>query len=241
MSIVMCATKLSCCRSFILSFQNPLDKPRETFSEFSEKFRELTGQFLSNPVYLISIVALVALLVVLIVMSKVKLKTGDITRIALMIALAIILNLLTFYRMPQGGSITPGSMAPLLLVGLAYGPSVGMFAGFTFGIINMLLGGYVVHPIQMLLDYPLAFMCMGLVGFFPGKKRYVGTVVAFSGQLLASLLSGVIFFYEYAGDMNPWLYSLSYNGSFLAVELVICLVILALLPTDRLLNAMRHR
>ncbi len=222
-----------------LSFQNPFDKVSKTFGEFSETVHGLSDQWLSNPLYIISTVALLALLIAFIVMSKVKLQTKDIARIALMIALAIMLNLLTFYRMPQGGSVTLGSMVPLFLVGLAYGPAVGAFSGFTFGIINMLLGGYVVHPIQMLLDYPLAFMCMGLIGFFPGKTKYIGVIVSFSGQLLASLLSGVIFFYEYAGEMNPWLYSLSYNGSFLVVEMLICLVLMTVLPVNRLVNALK--
>jgi thiamine transporter len=41
-----------------------------------------------------------------------------------------------------------------------------------------------------------------------------------------SVLSGVIFYAEYAGDMNPWIYSMVYNGSFLSVDLVFLLIVM---------------
>ena len=44
-----------------------------------------------------------------------------------------------------------------------------------------------------------------------------------------SVLSGVIFYAEYAGDMNPWVYSMIYNGSFLSLDLVFLLIVMAVL------------
>ena len=49
---------------------------------------------------------------------------------------------------------------------------------------------------------------------------------AFILRFISHVLSGVIFWSEFAGDQNPWVYSILYNGTFLAVEAAITTVIL---------------
>ena len=51
-----------------------------------------------------------------------------------------------------------------MLIAFAYGPEVGFLAGFAYGILNLLLNPYILHPVQVLFDYPLPFMALGLWG-----------------------------------------------------------------------------
>lgn len=53
--------------------------------------------------------------------------------------------------------------------------------------------------------------------------------MAIGGRMLSHVLSGVVFFAEYAGDQNPWLYSIGYNATYLIPELIISIVILLLI------------
>ncbi len=223
----------------LAGFHNPLSELFDDLGKAPNAFREVTGELFKGPLYIIALVVVLGLILGFAYMRKTKITTRALTQTALCVALSIILNLLVVYKMPQGGSVTVGAMIPLFLIALAHGPALGILAGFLFGLIDMLLGGYIVHPLQMLLDYPLAFMCMGLIGFL--AQRYaLGAVIALSGQLLFSTLSGVIFFSEYAGAMNPWLYSFTYNGTFILANGVISLILLKVLPIKRLVRIMNN-
>lgn len=192
-----------------------------------------------SPVNILILVVLLLAIVVITRFGKIEFTTKMLTTVALAIALAVILNQIKLYEMPQGGSVTLVSMLPIFLVSFAYGPQVGFLAGFLFGLMNMILGGYVVHPMQMLLDYPLAFMALGASGYLP-KKGAVGMVLGGLLRYFCHILSGVIFFATYAGDQNPWIYSALYN-SFLFPELILIIVILSIVPINRLIKAMNKQ
>lgn len=151
----------------------------------------------------------------------------------LMIALSTVLSLIVLFKMPQGGSITAASMVPIILYACKWGVGPGVLAGLAHGALQAILpGAYVVHPIQFLLDYPLAFACIGLAGIFGQKSwgMYPGAVLAIFLRLVSHVLSGVIFFASYAeAGQNVWIYSTLYNGPFLLVELGISLVVLTAL------------
>ncbi|MDP6125457.1 MAG: energy-coupled thiamine transporter ThiT, partial [Candidatus Latescibacteria bacterium] len=83
--------------------------------------------------------------------------------IAVSAGLATGLSLLTLFRMPQGGSVTL-VMLPLLYLSLRHGVAVGCGAGFLVGVAQYLVGGFFVHPIQLVMDYPLAFTVVALGG-----------------------------------------------------------------------------
>ena len=139
---------------------------------------------------------------------------------ALCIALSIVLSYLRLFRMPQGGSVNL-ELVPLILFAWRRGLCWGCGAGVLAGVMNLLLGGYVVHPVQAILDYPAAYGAMGLAALLP-RQRLVGLVLAALVQFSCHVLSGVIFFASYAPKgTNPWVYSAVYNGSFLAPKIVI--------------------
>ncbi|MDD6570013.1 MAG: energy-coupled thiamine transporter ThiT, partial [Acidaminococcus sp.] len=121
----------------------------------------------------------------------------------------------------------------------AYGPEVGFLAGFAYGILNLLLNPYILHPVQVLFDYPLPFMALGLCGFFP-KHPFGGMVVAVGVRYLCHFISGVAFFASYApAGMSPVVYSLVANGTYLIPDLIICLVLYRVLPMERFKRLMK--
>jgi len=161
-------------------------------------------------------------------MSK-EVNTRVLAEVAVSVALAYVLNLIIVYHLPQGGSITLGSMVPILLIALRRGPSVGVFAGAVFGLVQLFLGGYWFTLVQVLLDYPVAFACLGLAGLFR-KSPMVGVAVAMAGRFVSHFVSGVVFFGEYAPpELGPVLYSAIYNGSYMLPELVISAAVVYLL------------
>ncbi|MEM2960876.1 MAG: energy-coupled thiamine transporter ThiT [Candidatus Bathyarchaeia archaeon] len=150
------------------------------------------------------------------------------------IALSAILSIVKIFSLPQGGSVTAGSMVPILWFALRKGAKVGYTTGVMYGIVQLFLEPYVYHPVQGLLDYPIAFGALGLAGLFK-KYRVIGTAIGIIGRFVAHFLSGILFFAEYAPEgMSPVLYSAIYNGSYLGVELIISVVLIYLLGKTRI-------
>ncbi len=144
---------------------------------------------------------------------------------AIMIALAAVLFSVKLYTYPQGGSVTLGSMIPILLLALRMGPRVGIVAGMIFSVIVLSLEPFVYYPAQFLLDYPLAFGALGLAGLFRGRGELgalLGVGAGVGGRFVCHFLSGVVFFASFApvGE-SAVVYSAVYNASYLIPELVI--------------------
>ncbi|GHU72937.1 hypothetical protein FACS1894184_20860 [Clostridia bacterium] len=151
---------------------------------------------------------------------------------ALCVALAFVLSSVRLFRMPQGGSVTPASMLPILAFAFYFGLAPGLLAGVAYGLLQLLQDFWILNMWQMLLDYPIAFGLLALAALFrtmPESYGFlVGITVGIVGRFVAAVLSGVVFFSEYAGEMNPWLYSMGYNGSYLVIEALICVAIAAI-------------
>ena len=153
---------------------------------------------------------------------------------AVCIALSSVLSMIKIWKMPQGGSITAASMLPLMLFSYVYGMGPGCLVGALYGVLQFIIEPYFLSLPQMLLDYPIAFGMMGLAGLFSKMDNEnlglpVGVVLASVGRVVAAVLSGVIFFAEYAGDQNPWVYSIVYNGSYMLPNTILALAIAGLL------------
>lgn len=149
---------------------------------------------------------------------------------AVCIALSSVLSMIKIWKMAQGGSITAASMLPLMLFSYVYGMGPGCLVGALYGVLQFIIEPYFLSLPQMLLDYPIAFGMMGLAGLFSKMDDEnlgltAGVVLASVGRFVAAVLSGVIFFAEYAGDQNPWVYSIVYNGSYMLPECIICVIL----------------
>ncbi len=148
---------------------------------------------------------------------------------ALAISLSFVLSYIRLFHMPQGGSITPGSMLPVMVYSYWYGPKKGLIVCLAYAALQMIQDAWFVHPIQILLDYIFAFGFLSVAGFFK-KNLYAGIAVGGIIRLLCHFVSGAIFFGEYAPEsMNPWIYSLGYQASSILPDLVICLLFAVLL------------
>ncbi|MBF4695047.1 energy-coupled thiamine transporter ThiT [Fusibacter ferrireducens] len=154
---------------------------------------------------------------------------------AMMIAIATVLSFIKVWEMPYGGSVTAGSMVPILIYAYRWGGAQGILAGAVYGIIQFMIEPFAAHPISVLLDYPIAFGVLGIMGFVAHKSKdikriFLGVIVAILGRFIAHFLSGVIFFATFAPDgMSPALYSVEYNASYLVPEMVISMVVFTLL------------
>lgn len=160
-------------------------------------------------------------------------NTWMLAEAGIVIALFLILKQVRVFEMPMGGSITAGSMVPLLVFAFRWGGVKGIFACAVAGILDFILGAkYSFHPVSLLFDYPIAYGMLGLAGFF-GKKvagMLSGTVIGIFGRFLCHVLSGVVVFASYAPEgQSPLLYSILYNGAYLLPECIISFILVALI------------
>jgi thiamine transporter len=145
--------------------------------------------------------------------------------IGIAVALVAVLSNIRVYKLPQGGSITAGSLVPVFYIALRWGGRTGVLAGVLAGLANYVFEPVFVHPVQALLDYPVAFGALGLAGFLP-RSPVLGIILGGVGRFLAHFLSGVVFFASYAPEgTSPALYSAIYNGSYMLPEIVISIVL----------------
>jgi thiamine transporter len=164
-------------------------------------------------------------------------STRILAEIAIFVALATALSFIIIFQLPEGGAITLGSMVPILWLALRRGPKIGLFAGAVYGLVQLAVMPQIYYLPQVLLDYPLAFGCLGLAGFFQKRWAIAGVVVAITGRFVMHLVSGAFFFASFApAGINPWVYSVLYNGSYLLPELAISLFVIFLLQKSKALK-----
>lgn len=155
------------------------------------------------------------------------------------IALATVISMfIKLPSLPLGGSVTLFSMLIICLIGYWYGPVVGITAAFAYGIIQFIVGPYVVHPLQVILDFPLAFGSLGISGFFHNSKNGLckGYLAGVLGRFIVHCISGVIFYTTYVGSFGGnvaaiWT-GIVYNMTYIVPEAIVTLILLSI-PTVR--------
>lgn len=163
---------------------------------------------------------------------------------ALGIALALVTSYIKLWEMPMGGSVTLLSMLFVCLIGYWFGLKYGLITGIAFGSLQFIIDPYMLSIPQVILDYPLAFGALGLSGLFCNKKfgLQIGYIIGVVGRFVCSTLSGVIFFADYAPEgMNPWVYSIVYQGSYLGAEMVLTLIIISIPPVANALSLVKSK
>lgn len=167
---------------------------------------------------------------------KKKFSTRQLVFSSVAIALAMVTSMLKLFELPMGGSVTLFSMLFVSLIGYWYGLGSGLMAAVAYGFLQLIADPYIISLPQMFVDYIFAFGALGLSGVFAGKKHglVAGYLLGVAGRFVFTFLSGLIFFGTYAADygMTPAVYSLLYNGSYLAAEAVITVVIILLPPVS---------
>ncbi len=170
-------------------------------------------------------------------------KTKKITLAGMLIALATVLSFIKLFDMPYGGSVTAGSMVPIILFSLISDYKWGIMQATIYGIIQMMIGWY-APPVQsvvsflavILLDYVVAFGVLGLAGPI-SRKLGGGTISIAIGAFLTLFLrfichfaSGILIWGGLAPEGQPvWLYSLLYNGWYMLGETAVTLLAVLLI------------
>ena len=152
-------------------------------------------------------------------------STRVVAEVSVMVALAVALDSVRIFTLPQGGSITAGEMVPVLLVALRRGARVGIFTGAVLGLVDLYFEPFVVNPVQFLLDYPIAYGALGLSGLFKQRgvvMSAVGVGVGIGSRFVSHFISGIVYFGGNAAPgQNVAVYSAIYNASYLLPGLLI--------------------
>ena len=151
-------------------------------------------------------------------------KTKRLTESAMLLAMAIVLELVSkmiIPEMPFGGQVTLVSMLPVVLISYRHGVKWGLVSGVAYALIEMVLGaktvaaafqpGYFGDEVMLLnalimcvLDYLVAFTVLGIGGCFrdkiknPGLSLMCGSLVALGARYVAHIASGYILFAGWA-------------------------------------------
>lgn len=165
--------------------------------------------------------------------------TRELTSASLCIGLGFLLSFIKLFSMPNGGSITPASMLPLLAFSYIYGVRKGIAAGLVYSLLQFIQEPFVLSPVQVLLDYPLAFASLGLAGL-ARRSIIPGILYGCAGRFVFQFLSGWIFFGENAPAGVPaWIYSAGYSGSVCGIECAICIGVSLIPALSRMFTRQR--
>ncbi|MCQ2521104.1 MAG: energy-coupled thiamine transporter ThiT [Lachnospiraceae bacterium] len=170
--------------------------------------------------------------------KKAVLSVKQLVFCAMAIALGTLLSNLKLFEFPTGGSLTLFSMLMICLPGYFFGVGAGILTGIAHGVLQLIMDPYVLYPMQLVIDYLLAFGALGLSGLFAKSKHGLlkGYIVAVIGRYIFAVLSGYLFFGYYAWDgWKPLPYSLAYNAVYIFAEAAITIVVLVIPPVQ---NAM---
>lgn len=210
-----------------------------TMVEMSIYYKDIKGDYPNANLVgmIVSAVVFMALMVIMWFVGD-KRKVNDTRAIvygAISIALSFALSYARLFKLPQGGSITFASLLPLMIYCCMFGTRRGLIVCTLYGAMQALQDPYIIHPMQFLLDYPLAFGLIGVSGIFMEKGVFknhkilaflLGGVIAVVLRYACHVCSGVFAFADYA-DLEKYssaaAYSLAYN-SFTFADMAISLV-----------------
>jgi len=152
-----------------------------------------------------------------------------VAEVAILVGVAVVLDvifgILSSGIFPWGGSISP-AMLPIFIIAYRRGVKTGLFSGFIFAIIQLLIAGMIssgviaaipesnyIGPTWLklimvyLLDYIIPFTLLGLAGIFKNsltnlKPFILGIVFASVIRYLSHGLSGVLIWGSYTSWFN---------------------------------------
>ena len=184
-----------------------------------------------------------------------KATTRDLTFGAICVASAFALSFFG-YSLPQGGTITPASVLPIMLYCHYRGIGRGAIVCLSFTLLQFMQDPYILTPFQVLLDYFFPYLALIFSAVIPfNRKKYnllssedkslischggffIGGALYAIFRYTSHVLSGAIFFGEYAPvGWGAWPYSFAYN-SFALVDAIIAVGVGAALFTNKAFNA----
>ena len=159
-------------------------------------------------------------------MKKARLKT--LTESGVLIAAALALSQFKLFLLPSGGSVSLGGL-PILLISARHGLKTGIISGTLAGILSTIFRPIIVHPMQFILDYPLAHAMLGIAGAIKWdnwKKAVTATIIAQLLKLSCHTVAGAVFFIKNKDSITEVLIaSTIYNASYILPETLISAII----------------
>ncbi|MBQ9514259.1 MAG: energy-coupled thiamine transporter ThiT [Clostridia bacterium] len=198
----------------------------------------------ATSMYLFSFLLITCEIVLIVIFDKNNefvFTTKSIAFAGVSIAIAFALSYVKLFSLPQGGSITLASMFPILLYAYVFGAKKGVLVGVIYGILQFIQSPQIYQPMQVVLDYPLAFGSLGLAGIVGGVKKIdsdvikfiIGAVIGCILRYVCHFLSGYYVFSSWAMEGYTALtWSLVYN-LFVIVELAIVIFVSAFLLSSK--------
>ena len=154
-------------------------------------------------------------------------------------ALSAVLYIIRPFTLPYGGSVTLGSMVPVMWLSLRRSVRAGLVAGVIFGLLALLIDlmllpySPITNPVQVVLEYPIAFAMLGLAGLFHKQSSALATIgvgISVLVKFILHFIAGLVFWtYTFPEGWNPVVWSAVYNGSFLLPEFIISAILIYLL------------
>lgn len=154
--------------------------------------------------------------------------THRITECGILMATALALSFVKLFHMPTGGSVSIGAL-PLFLIAARYGFKTSAVCGLGFGVLLIANGAYILHPIQFLLDYPLAYSCVAFASLIKWNTWLkAATAITFANfiRLQFHVIAGAVFFAQGKENFGDALaFSYAYNCGHMIPETIICAAI----------------
>ena len=224
--------------------------------EMSKYYKEVADWYPDTNLtgLIVSAVVFIALIVAIYLIGD-KRKFNDTKSLvygAVAIALSYALSYVKFFRMPQGGSVTFASMLPLMIYACMFGTRRGTIVCLIYGTLQAMQDPWIIHPMQFMLDYTLAYGVIGVSGLlmekgvFKNKKIFAfltGGVIAVVLRYICHVCSGVFAFAdltEQGSYTGALVYSLSYNST-VFVDMVIALAAGSVLFLSKSFTAQMQR
>ena len=175
-------------------------------------------------------------------MKKRTTHTHALTESAIMVALSIAIfavSDLLPWPFVYGGSFSLFGQVPVIIVSYRHGIKNGLAAGLALAMFEMIMGyknfayvtGIAAYLIVAFADYIVAFGCLGFGGIFKGKlnnqsaELILGGIIVCIIRFFCHFISGVTIWSGYCPeDMAIAAYSFVYNGSYMAIELVLTVI-----------------
>lgn len=166
------------------------------------------------------------------------------TECGMLLATALALANFKIFQMPSGGSVSLAPL-PLLLIAARHGVKTGLISGSLLGLLLLTMRPFIVHPLQFLLDYPLAHAALGLAGAMIWEtplKAATATTLANLVRLHFHVIAGAVFFASDKSSLTKMVAaSYAYNLGHILPETFICAVLAGYLALNhKALCARQH-
>ncbi len=199
------------------------------------------------------VIALLALIALIGRFGKTRSSAKEVAFAGICVAMSFTLAVLKAPIFAQtGGSVTLASFVPIMLYAYAFGPTKGFAVGLIHGLLNFIEDPYILTPATFVFDYLLAFMSVGVMGFFGKMRReergvlpiVLGAVCVFSIRFISHLLSGMIFFDAFGASSgfpawassNAFAYSFIYQCTYIPADAFIATMVLVFLAKKGVLD-----